>query len=306
MSPVKAQTLHTYTVNGQEICDQIILINTDYTNSQKPVDTEIKTLEAIDADHPLSIKSNKVIQSTSVTTDVTSKKVAEDGAVEDIIADLQLKLFADTNITTAEDGETGSFINLNNFGDGTFTAVNFEEVARQKESESAVEFTLNALIPVNNFGLIMIHYQNLNKDSTTCASIKANDSATIQKFNSKEAASNKITLVEGINIIQLPNSCTLTISSEGNNKASVIFGSLDIVFNENTTAKTTSLNPKLCYKCTDPAGTGNATTPYEQILKDIKAIDSKNEFYYNMPIAGNIDIDMNPNDNKDTLENPLN
>jgi hypothetical protein len=25
-----------------------------------------------------------------------------------------------------------------------------------------------------------------------------------------------------------------------------------------------------------------------------------------MPIAGNIDIDMNPNDNKDTLENPLN
>jgi hypothetical protein len=25
-----------------------------------------------------------------------------------------------------------------------------------------------------------------------------------------------------------------------------------------------------------------------------------------MPIAGNIDIDMNPNDSKDTLENPLN
>ena len=71
-------------------------------------------------------------------------------------------------------------------------------------------------------------------------------------------------------------------------------------FNENTESKTTSINPKLCYKAISEA------TPYAQILNDIKAIDTNNEFYYNMPIAGNIDIDMNPNDEKDTLENPLN
>ena len=300
MSPVKAQTLHTYTVNGKTISDQIILITTDYTNTQNPVDTIIETLQATDADNPLSIKANKVIQSTAVTTDVTTKKVAEDGTVEDIIANLQLKLFAASNITTSEENETGSFINLNNFGDGTFTAVNFEEIARQKNSTSAIDFILNAIIPDNNFGLIMIHYQNLNKDSTTCASVKTNDGINIQKFNSDEAASNKITLVDGINIIQLPNSCTLTISSEGNNKASVIFGSLDLIFKENVEAKTTSINPKLCYKAI------SEDTPYEQILKDIKTIDTYNEFYYNMPIAGNIDIDMNPNDSKDTLENPLN
>ena len=111
---------------------------------------------------------------------------------------------------------------------------------------------------------------------------------------------NEINLVDGINIIQIPTSCTLTISSKGNNKASVIFGSLDLIFNENTESKTTSINPKLCYKAISKA------TPYEQILTDIKAIDTNNEFYYNMPIAGNIDIDMNPNDEKDTLENPLN
>ena len=77
-------------------------------------------------------------------------------------------------------------------------------------------------------------------------------------------------------------------------------GSLDLIFKENVGSKTTSINPKLCYKAI------SETTPYEQILKDIKAIDTNNEFYYNMPIAGNIDIDMNPNDEKDTLENPLN
>ena len=300
MSAVKAQTFRTYTVNGETISDQLILINTDYSNSQNPVDTPIIILQASNSDHPLSIKANKLIQSTTITTDVTTKKVAEDGVVEEIIADLQLKLFADTNITTNENGEVGSFISLNNFGDGTFTAVNFEEVARRKNSTEAIEIKLNALIPENNFGLIMVHFQNLNKDSTICASIKATDAINIQKFNSDEAAANKITLAEGINIIQIPTSCELTVSSEGNNKASVIFGSLDIILNENTTAKTTSLNPKLCYKAISKA------TPYEQILDDIKKIDINNEFYYNMPIAGNIDIDMNPNDSKDTLENPLN
>ena len=183
MSPVKAQTLHTYTVNNQQIVDQIIPINTDYTNTQNPVDEIIQTLQATDADHPLSIKANKVIQSTAVTTDVTAKKVAEDGSVEDIIANLQLKLFAKSDITTSEENEAGngSFINLNNFGDGTFTAVNFEEVAQQKGSTNAIKFTLNAIIPDNNFGLIMIHYQNLNKGSDTCASIKANGSIKIKK-----------------------------------------------------------------------------------------------------------------------------
>ena len=305
MSPIKAQTLHTYTVNNQQIVDQIILINTDYTNTQNPVDSIIQTLQATDADHPLSIKANKTIQSTAVTTDVTSKKVAKDGTVEEIIANLQLKLFAASSITTSEENETGngSFINLNNFGDGTFTAVNFEEIARQKDSTNDIKFTLNAIIPENNFGLIMIHYQNLNTGSTTQtthAKVKANDSITIKKFNSTEAASNEINLVEGINIIQIPTSCTLTISSGGNNKANIIFGSLDLIFKENVGSKTTSINPKLCYKAI------SETTPYEQILKDIKAIDTNNEFYYNMPIAGNIDIDMNPNDEKDTLENPLN
>ena len=299
MSPTKAQTLHKYTVNGYAIIDQLTLINTDYTVPQEPVDSDIITLEATDVNKPLSIKANKVIQSTAVVTDVTTKKVSEDGVAEEIIADLQLKLFAAESITTtAAAGETGSFINLNNFGDGTFTSVNFEEIARQKGSTDAVEFKLNALIPENNFGLIMLYYQNLNKDSNTCAKIIT--TGKIKKFNTATEEATEIVLAKGINIIQIPASCTLTINSNGNNKASIIFGSLDIIFNENTTAKTTSLNPKLCYKKIDK------DTAYEQVLNDIKAIDTNNEFYYNMPIAGNIDIDMNPNDSKDTLENPLN
>ena len=56
----------------------------------------------------------------------------------------------------------------------------------------------------------------------------------------------------------------------------------------------------------------NDTSIYDKPIKAVPkpteniGIDTDNEFYYNMPIAGNIDIDMNPNDEKDTLENPLN
>ena len=41
-------------------------------------------------------------------------------------------------------------------------------------------------------------------------------------------------------------------------------------------------------------------------MLDIQAIDTDKEFYYNMPIAQNLDIDMNPNDDSDNLENPHN
>ena len=45
--------------------------------------------------------------------------------------------------------------------------------------------------------------------------------------------------------------------------------------------------------------------PYEQILKDIAAIDKNHEFYYNTIINNENALDLNPNDETDTLDNPL-
>jgi hypothetical protein len=256
---------------------------------------------------PLSIKASKIVQSAVPLTDVTYVSTTEDNIVEDIVADLQLKIFAQEDLQSVEGTNTaGRTLNTNNFGDGTFTSVNFKErlerTYSKDETEPDISFKLNALLPTGNFGIIMVYYQNLSngkKSNTYNAKITA-DSNCLTKFNSGAAATNNITLLDGINIIQITNSTTLTISSNGNNDAAVIFSSLDFVPNANP------INPKLCYKVTDATGSGSANTGYEQILKDIKTIDTNNEFYYNIPIAGNIDIDMNPNDETDTLENPLN
>jgi hypothetical protein len=101
-------------------------------------------------------------------------------------------------------------------------------------------------------------------------------------------------LKNGLNIIKIDRSDVLTLSSKGNNKAVVTIGTLDLIPTAN------SINPKLGYHVLDK---GNV---YEQILADIKALDTAGDFYYNIPISQNLEIDMNPNDATDTLANPLN
>lgn len=289
------------------VVDQITLISTEDFGTDDAVDTDIVVLEARLKDgvyHPLSIKTNRLIQSTSVVTDVIEvKKDLNTGSVEDVFANLRLKVFEQKELKEGTDGD-GRILNLNNFGDGTYTEINFQKItADQKDqgstSATPISFKLNALIPEKNFGLMMFYYQNLSGGAeTSTATISIDSDNEIAFFNSDDADSSGklLTLKEGINIIKIPDSGTLTISSGDNLQSKMVFSSLDIVPTDN------ALNPKLCYKQIEE------DTPYNQILQDIKDLgeDIANNFYYNLPIAGNIDIDMNPNDEKDTLENPLN
>ena len=258
------------------------------------MDSEIITLTAQRSDLPLSFKTNQIIQSATTITDVTTKKSDDEGNLEEILTPLQLKVF-ETEIVK---NNLGQIINLGNYGDtGSFTTINFEEQLNQVPSAtgSEVKFDLNLLIPENNFGLLMIYYQKLDKTVSKSAKLTWKVSTNIKYYNEEATYTKTLTLREGINIIQINVSDVLTISSNQNNKAVITFGTLDLVSTES------SLNPKLGYKAIE-AG----LTDYSQVLKDISSIDSNKEFYYNIPIAQNLDIDMNPNDSTDTLENPLN
>ena len=294
LGPVTPQTLRTRAVPGyssREIKDKIKLINTKYENGVG-TDTYLETLTAHSVDKPLSIKATKIIQSAATVTDVTDKKMDTEGNLEEIIANLQLKLFE----TEVVKNNYGQIINFGNYGDGNFTTINFEEQLSQVSvaENSPVTFHLNALIPNNHFGLLMIYYQPLTTTNPNKADLSWTIGGNVRRYNESDDYATNLPLRDGLNIIQVSRSDVLTISSMGNNKAVVTFGTLDLIPVAN------SINPKLEYK-----KTGSAEI-YEQILADIRALDPNKEFYYNIPVSQDLDIDMNPNDPKDTLENPLN
>lgn len=303
VGPNKTQTLKTKEVLITEgfnsgtyyIKDKITLVNTLYSNGTGS-DRDIVTLSAVNANKPLSIKANKNLQSAATITDVTDKRVDAEGNLEEIIAKLQLKLFE----TGVIKNNKGQIINFGNYESGKFTTLNFEEQLSQTLANPNDEliFDLNALIPANNFGLLMIYYQRLDSSGTSYATLQWTPGTrdTVEYFNSTTnyLTSNSVKLKEGLNIFKIKKSTVLTINSNGYNKAVITFGNLDLVYSNN------SINPKLCYNVIDAANVE------QQILRDIKFDDESDEFYYNMPIASHLDIDMNPADELDTLENPLN
>ena len=296
VGPNNYQTLRTKDIensdSGKKVKDKVTLINIT-TAGGVDTETEFLTLEASGKDHPLSFKTNKIVQSATKITDVTKKEFSETGVLEKRTADLQIKIFEVCNVKSSKD----TIINIGNYGSGQFTTVNFEEQASPSSAENneSISLNLNLLVPANAFGLMMIYYKNLDNTNTNKAKITWANENNITYYTDTETSTEKeLILNEGINIIKINASDVLTISSNSNNKAVVTFGSLDLIkIND-------PINPKLKYKAI------SEETAYEQILKDIKNIDINNEFYYNMPISSDLDIDMNPKDEKDNLENPLN
>jgi hypothetical protein len=296
VGPNNYQTLRTKDIegsdNGKRVKDKITLINTTNAGGVD-TDEEFLTLEASGKDHPLSFKTNKIVQSATKITDVTKKEFSETGVLEGRTADLQIKLFEVNNVKSSKD----KTINIGNYGSGQFTTVNFEEQASPSGAgnNESISLNLNLLVPANTFGLMMIYYKKLDDTNANKARITWTNENNITYYKDNSTNTGKeLTLNEGINIIKIDASDILTISSNSNNKAVVTFGSLDLINIDNP------INPKLKYKAI------NVETAYEQILKDIKNIDVNNEFYYNVPISSDLDIDMNPKDEKDNLENPLN
>jgi hypothetical protein len=185
-------------------------------------------------------------------------------------------------------------------------------------TDHPVNLDLNLLIPDADFGLLMIYYQKFTAGSNASVSWGTNNNVSLYNdicpnsttcakkstlscpySNTSAWGAKEGTLREGINILKINASDTLTIKSNGNNKATVTFGTLSLIPAENPT------NSKLCYKYTGEKEIYTPIDIYDQILADIRCIDNTKEFYYNLPIEQHLDIDMTPTDEKDTLENPL-
>jgi hypothetical protein len=116
-------------------------------------------------------------------------------------------------------------------------------------------------------------------------------------------------LRQGINIIQVDNSCTLELYADNAGSDIAIVGNLDIIFKEEGHPNA-SLNPKLDYK---PSYTYSSeteaysiTSAYDQVLKDIKAVDTNYLFYYNTIVQNALGIDMNDLDETDILSHNTN
>jgi hypothetical protein len=233
--------------------------------------------------------------------------------VEISVEDFKIKLSKEAPVTTT-DGKT---VSLNNYINGNtfYTKVSLDS--------TNPNITLNTTIPVKNFGLMMIYYTEPT-DVTVEVSAKNSSNAAVEGirlFNSGDEFSSSVNISAGINILEVTrksiddgddtdiNVASLTIEAKnpGSNTATVIFGNLDIV---------KSINPKLDYRLTkttttinDTSGLSETTFAYAnnvlgQLLEDIKNTKVAGDFYYNVPIQGTSDIDLNPYIDDDKLSSP--
>ena len=223
------------------------MINTQYENG-RGIDTSLVELVATDASHPLSFKTNKFIQSATTVTDVTDKTINSEGELDGLIeANLQLKLFENQTLKNSLE----QLINLGNYGEGNFTTLNFEEHRSQMPllpTDHPVNLDLNLLIPDADFGLLMIYYQKFTAGSNASVSWGTNNNVSLYNdicpnsttcakkstlscpySNTSAWGAKEGTLREGINILKINASDTLTIKSNGNNKATVTFTGLELI-----------------------------------------------------------------------------
>jgi hypothetical protein len=141
---------------------------------------------------------------------------------------------------------------------------------------------------------MMIYYIKDAKETANGAYIKAvGEDGTIEFFNTKDTPDVLKNLEAGINIIKVSKGVTqLEFYSDANKKSTVVFGKLDLV---------TGINPKLDYRLIDNTG---GRTKLDQMLDDIRNLGIAQDFYYNIPIQGANDIDLNESVETDLLSSP--
>ena len=227
---------------------------------------------------------------------MTTYAYDDDGNIKSIDHDKALKIFESTDVKELSDSNNNSVIPLNNFGDGLFTKIEFSKYGN---------FELNALIPGNGDssyrGLIMFYCKKGDNEFACGVSTEHNDSFLCkfnsnEKYNNNEKYTNRVELSEGLNIIEIKQSCKIKIDHSNDSTGTLTFSGIDII-DENH-----AINEKLCYKAI------NKATPYEQVLSDISDIMKNRDikFYYNAPMNNENSLEFNQFDSKDTLENPFN
>lgn len=240
----------------------------------------------------LSFKTNYICQTTAYDVDVS--KDSEGTTLDPAFS---LETFEKQDIEVAVGGAT-ELLPLNNFG-ATWTKFNFLQFDATKTKSPTP--TINLFVKLQtaqHYGLLMFYYKPIDKDHAAYLTLEA-DTSPLVIFNNivsgNEAwwddkviagAHAKYILQEGINIVKIPVSHTLTINKAddvGQTKYgyddTIIFGNLDIVDGTNDQGLNISL---LDYQ-------GTAI----DLLAKINTIDTDHIFYYNNVLDNNNVIDLN-------------
>lgn len=245
----------------------------------------------------MSLKANYDCINSTNNADV--KVYKNIGGITREVNDFKIKAFEKTIIKNQKN-ET---IPWNNYG-SNWTKLNFNTSLTDYDITEPYT-TINTLFTDNDFGLLMIYYIPFSATKEDHAYLKTTAGLTI--FNNggswwETVTENKYYLRAGINIIKIPVSTSIDIYADTKVESAtrkyagrdvLIIGNLDIV------TVGSELNNKLTYYAIDPG-----LTPYEQALADIKTIDTDLQFYYNVVIDNATSIDLNPYNEKETLDNP--
>jgi hypothetical protein len=231
---------------------------------------------------PVHINSNYTCQAAVDTIRVEA---------EDEYTNLKIKV-SSLNAPVVANSNLG--LSLHNYvnGEAKYTKFDFENLPTTYEAGNPA-FTLNISIPnSDSYGLIAFYY--ISEGAATEATLEAVGDGGISRFNCGEDPTKAKTLQPELNIIKVePNVTQLKVYPDSNQKGSIIFSDLDII---------KGINPKLDYRRTTV--TAGDTDRFDQLLEDIKNLNTP-DFYYNVPISGAQDIDLNPLIASDTLSSPL-
>lgn len=315
VGPTKTQTLYTY--------DKITAIGINN------IDSSEYTKDFIGTDLGLALKTNYPVTSSSKNTSVTVWKTDPvTGSLTDTESDFTVKVF--TNKETKISNMIHNFsTNLSKISIADFSDYRDSSESPDINKTTGLIESIYTLIPQNNFGLIMIYClpgaEDTDKGEVGLEFRKTTEEAvagTIFNYPSSDAETwwgneyidtdsdtgiTRYILRSGINIIKIPAevSRVLIYSTKKDTNTNYYIKSDDIitisdldiipytVYNPEK-----AINPKLDYKVTTESNI------YTQVLKDINVLDKDHKFYYNALLDNSNIIDLNENNDTETLSNP--
>lgn len=288
----------------------------------------------------LSIRASKALQQSRSKVDVTTKEIGEDGLPTGAsIADMKIKIFKQEDIQTAT-GSILNYKNFGKGKYTKIDFVNYPSGSELTPYVTLhANISQRPRDAQKNFGLLFMYYIEENPNIGDSAYIVFNKHST-ETFvpmpsifnyenNSKlcdqstgwwkdrlietqvTIEGKSVTIIKhhlrpGVNIIKIEDGYDISIYPDANKNGTLIFGDLDLVkYNRtyNTSIRkldydySETLNSKLCYKVVTAS-----RSAYEQALFDIAALDTNHEFYYNLLQDSTTMIDLNYNDETDTME----
>lgn len=265
--------------------------------------TEIATLQASDANNPLTLKANMLVQSSMDSIDMAVYTFDNLSGTTSVSYQFKIETLTKKNCSIQEMAESGSQedVNLYNFGD------DLTKISAKELGDRHARFYVK--LADNTFGIAMIYVVRGNSDPTknmylTCTNLEPIifNSATNTWWPDGQSSSNYY-LHNGINCIKFTATGSgdayfdlygETISEEQSERIQIAI--LSNCYQVN--ADNDGVNIKLL---------GIQPADASKVLSTIQLLDPNHLFYYNCPVKSSAMIDINyikDSERSETLASP--